>query len=221
MMSGKTILAALLLLTALFSGCAGEEQVYEGKSYAIEAEKIQGILIDVRDRRIEVSASEDDRIYIDYFESEENGYDIQVSEESLLSITGRKEEGFSGYFGLRLSGEESKILVRISEKTLSRLNLSTTNEDIRIDASLSAESVCLANNNGDISFDLLDIGAELDLENKNGDIRGTLSGSDHQYAISAVCKKGRSNLPENKEGGEKTLHVRNNNGDIDISFTEE
>ena len=98
MMSGKTILAALLLLTALFSGCAGEEQVYEGKTYAIEAEKIQGILIDVRDRRIEVSASEDDRIYIDYFESEENGYDIQVSVEGLLSITGRKEEGFSGYF---------------------------------------------------------------------------------------------------------------------------
>ena len=34
-------------------------------------------------------------------------------------------------------------------------------------------------------------------------------------------KKGDSNLPENKDGGEKTLKVYSNNGDVNIEFVNE
>lgn len=34
-------------------------------------------------------------------------------------------------------------------------------------------------------------------------------------------KKGESNLPVNKDGGEKTLVVSGNNGDVNIEFVKE
>ena len=56
------------------------------------------------------------------------------------------------------------------------------------------------------------------MENKNGDITGAIVGSYDDYAITCTVKKGESSLPEDKEGGSKTLTVSNNNGDIAIDF---
>lgn len=80
-----------------------------------------------------------------------------------------------------------------------------------------AGSVNITVNGGDISFDALYVGNALYLTVKNGDIEGTLVGSYDDFAISSKVKKGESNLP-NKTGGEKTLNVSANNGDIDIEF---
>lgn len=80
-----------------------------------------------------------------------------------------------------------------------------------------AGSVNITANGGDISFAALDVGTVLTVNVKNGDIEGTLVGSYDDFAISSKVKKGESNLP-NKTGGEKTLNVSANNGDIDIEF---
>lgn len=80
-----------------------------------------------------------------------------------------------------------------------------------------AGSVNITVNGGDISFAALDVGTVLTVSVKNGDIEGTLVGSYDDFAISSKVKKGESNLP-NKTGGEKTLNVSANNGDIDIEF---
>ena len=57
------------------------------------------------------------------------------------------------------------------------------------------------------------------LKAKNGNITGSVSGSMDDFVIECTIKKGESNLPDNKEDGEKTLDVTGNNGDIQIEFT--
>lgn len=65
----------------------------------------------------------------------------------------------------------------------------------------------------------MEIGNSLTLESKNGNITGTVAGGYDDFSISSSVKKGENNLPEQKEGGEKTMTVTANNGDIAIRFT--
>ena len=58
----------------------------------------------------------------------------------------------------------------------------------------------------------------LTLTAKNGDISGTVIGSYDDFAIQSEIKKGDSNLPDNKDSGDKTLKVSSNNGDVNIEF---
>ena len=104
---------------------------------------------------------------------------------------------------------------------ISALTLSTTNEDLRIPAIHMKDRISLTVNGGNIEFDGLDTGQEISLNAKNGDISGTILGRYEEYAIECNIKKGESNLPKQKEEGNKSLHVTNNNGDIAIEFKEE
>ena len=65
------------------------------------------------------------------------------------------------------------------------------------------------------------VGSAIYLTVKNGDISGTVVGSYDDFAIQTEIKKGESNLPDNKDGGEKTLNVSSNNGDVNITFVSE
>ena len=56
------------------------------------------------------------------------------------------------------------------------------------------------------------------VDDKNGDITGAVAGSYDDFAITSATKKGERILPDAKEGGEKTLDVTCNNGDVEISF---
>ena len=73
-------------------------------------------------------------------------------------------------------------------------------------------------NNGNIIFEQLAVGRTIDLVSKNGNISGAISGGYDDFAITTTIKKGDSNLPAQKDGGEKTLNVTANNGDINIEF---
>ena len=83
------------------------------------------------------------------------------------------------------------------------------------------DHISLTVNGGNIEFDGLDAGQEISLNAKNGDISGTILGRYEEYAIECNIKKGESNLPKQKKEGNKSLHVKNNNGDIAIEFKEE
>ena len=56
------------------------------------------------------------------------------------------------------------------------------------------------------------------LSAKNGDISGAVAGSYDDFSIHSEIKKGESNLPDNKDSGEKKLNVSCNNGDVDIEL---
>ena len=67
----------------------------------------------------------------------------------------------------------------------------------------------------------MDVVSALTLKVKNWDISGSILGSCDDFAIQTEIKKGESSLPDEKDGGEKTLNVSGNNGDVNIEFVKE
>lgn len=215
----KTVSIALCLgvSSILLAGCSGSSEPFEEKTYTPDTQ-VSGINLDVRDREIEVSLSEDEQVHIQYSENSEEYYDISVSDENVLSMTSASEKEWSDYIGGKPSAEDRKISLQIPDGLLDTLVIFTTNEDITLPAAAVTDSISISSNGGDITFGDLEAGNSLSLTVKNGDISGTVVGSYDDYAIQTEIKKGESNLPDQKNDGEKTLNVSCNNGDVDIEF---
>lgn len=218
----KIVLLALCLVCSGFflTGCSGNSEPFEEKSYTPDTE-ISEINLDVRDREIEVVLSKDEQVHIQYSESSKEYYDISVSDEKVLSVTSASEKEWIDYIGGKPSAEDRKITLQIPDSLLDTITLSTTNEDISLPALKVTGSIGISANGGDITFENLDVGKALNLTVKNGDISGTVTGSYDDFAIQSEIKKGESTLPAKKDGGEKTMKVECNNGDVEIEFGEE
>lgn len=65
----------------------------------------------------------------------------------------------------------------------------------------------------------MSVGNGAEFVTKNGNISGILAGELNDYSVTCTVKKGNTNLPESKDGGEKTLAVDCNNGDVNIEFS--
>lgn len=215
----KIILLVLsaVLGSSVLAGCSGSRGSFEEKSYTSDTQ-VKEINLDVQDREIEVSLSEDDQVHIHYYESGEEYYDISVSDENVLIMTSASDKDWTDYVGVKASADDRKISLQIPEGLLENLTLSTTNEDITLSPLAVAGSIHLSSNGGNIEFENLDAGSSLTLDAKNGDISGTIAGSYDDFSIHTEIKKGESSLPEQKEDGEKLLNVSCNNGDVDIEF---
>ncbi len=218
----RTISLALcfVLGSSILSGCSNSSKPFEEKNYTSDTQ-INEINLDVRDREIEVSASEDEQIHIQYFENNKEYYDISVSDENVLTMTSASDKEWTDYIGVKTSAEDRKISLQIPDVLLNNLTLSTTNEDITFSALAIGGSANISSNGGNIVFENLDVGSNLTLNVKNGDISGTVVGSYDDFSIQSEMKKGESNLPDNKDGGEKALNVSANNGDVNIEFLNE
>ena len=217
----KIISLALCLVLGVFAltGCSDNSEPFAEKSYTPDTQ-VNAVNLDVEDREIEVSLSQDGQVHIDYSENSKEYYDISVS-NGVLTMTSASDKEWTDYIGVKSSDEDRKITLRIPDGLLDDLTLSTTNEDISLPELAVTGSVSLSANGGDISFEALEVGSALTLSAKNGDISGAVMGSYDDFAIQAEIKKGESNLPDQKDGGEKTLHVSVNNGDADIAFVNE
>lgn len=212
------LLLSLLLGVGSLVGCSSNEsETATSKSYTAESTP-NGVSIDVRDRQVEVAISADNQIHIDYFETDKEYYDISVSDENVLTMVLVNDKEFTDYIGSKTSLDFRKISLQLPKSLIASLKLSTTNEDISVpELSVSGE-ITLSSVDGDIIFTKLDAAKTITLDAKNGNISGSIIGGYDDYAISCNIKKGKSNLPESKTGGEKTLEVSNNNGNIDIEF---
>ena len=212
-----SLVFCLILGSFILTGCANSDEPFEKKSYTADTQ-INEINLDVRDREIEVSLSEDEQVHIQYSENSKEYYDISVSDENVLTMTSASNKSWTDYIGFKPAAEDRKISLQIPNGLLENLTLSTTNEDITLSALAVTGSINISSNGGSISFENLDVGSALSLTVKNGDISGTIVGSYDDFAIQTEIKKGESNLPDNKDDGEKTLHVSSNNGDVNIEF---
>ena len=212
-----SLVLCLILSGFILSGCSNSSEPFEEKSYTSDTQ-INGIDLAVRDREIEVSLSEDEQVHIKYYENSKEYYDISVSDENVLTIASASNKEWTDYIGRKPAAEYRKISLQIPDALLESLTLSTTNEDITLSALAVTGSINISSNGGNISFGDLDVGSALTLTVKNGDISGTIAGSYDDGSIQSEIKKGESNLPENKDSGEKTLTVSGNNGNVDIEF---
>lgn len=215
----KTILLVLCLGLGIFvlAGCSNNSEPFEEKSYTPDTQ-VSKINLDVRDREIVVSLSEDEQVHIRYSENSKEHYNISVSDEGVLTMASANDKEWTDYIGGKPSVEDRKIVLQIPDTLLDNLSLSTTNEDVSLPALAVKGSISVSSNGGNITFQTLDVGNALTLTVKNGDISGTIIGSYDDFAIQTKIKKGESNLPEQKDDGTKTLNVSCNNGDVSIDF---
>ena len=216
-----SLVLCLVLGSFALAGCSDSNDTFEQKEYTADVSQIKEINIDVSDRQIEVSISEDDKIRIAYSESSEETYEIVVSDGNVLTMKSLSNKEWTDYIGVKPSAENRKISLRIPDALLDNLTLSTTNEDISLSSLAVTGSISLSSNGGNINFGDLNVGNALYLTVKNGDISGAVTGSYDDFAIQSDIKKGESNLPDNKDSGEKTLNVSGNNGDVNIEFVNE
>ncbi len=219
----KIILLVLYLAVGSFAlmGCSTSNEPFTQKEYTADVSQIEEIGIDVRDREIDVSISEDNQIHLVYFENSKETYDITVSDENTLTVTSANNKDWTDYVGTKPSAENRKISLQIPNALINTLTLSTTNENISLPSLTITGSISISSNNGSITFENLDVQNSLSLTVKNGDIEGTVIGSYDDFSIQSDIKKGESNLPNNKSGGDKMLNVSGNNGDVNIDFVKE
>lgn len=204
----------------VLTGCSNGSESFERKSYTPDTQ-IKEICLDVRDNEIEVVQSDDEQVHIQYSESSKEYYEIAVFDENILTMVSASDKEWTDYIGIKSSAKDRKILLQIPDALLENLTLSTTNEDISLSKLAVTGSINIASNGGDITFESIDVGKALYLTVKNGDIEGTILGSYDDFSIQSEIKKGESNLPYTKTGGEKTLKIFGNNGSADIEFVKE
>ncbi len=215
-----SLTVCFILSSFILSGCSDTEESFEKKSYTSDTQ-INAIELDVQDREIEVSLSEDEQVHIQYSENSEEYYDISVSDENILSMVNASNKEWTDYIGVKTAEENRKISLQIPDTLLKDITLSTTNEDITLSALTVTGSASISSDGGSITFEKLDVGSALTLNAKNGDISGKVIGGYDDFSIRSEIKKGESNLPDQKDGGEKTLDMSVNNGDINIEFVNE
>ena len=214
-----SLVLCLMLGSFTLAGCSNSGEPFEEKSYTPDTQ-ISEINLDVQDREIEVSLSEDGQVHIQYSENSKEYYNISVS-ENVLTMTSASNKNWTDYIGGKPSAENRRISLQIPDALLENLTISTTNEDIVLSALAVTGSISISSNGGNIAFEALDVGNALTLSAKNGDVSGAVIGSYDDFAIQSDIKKGESNLPDNKGGGGKTLNVSCNNGDVDIELISE
>lgn len=203
---------------AMLAGCSQGKTSYQTKTYTADGTQVTDIQIDVTDRLIEIEPSADDQISITYAESDKEFYRIDIVDGNTLVMTGETNKAWTDYIGGNASRSDRTIHLQLPAALLSNLEITTTNEDVTISELTVTGSISIQVNSGSITFAKLAVGAALRLEAKNGDIRGTVMGGYDDFSISSEAKKGDNNLPAQKEGGEKTLDVFTNNGDIEIAL---
>lgn len=217
----KKITALLFTIAGLLSfalaGCSNSD-TFTAKSYERAAGEVDKITVSAEDREIEVTKSSDDKIRVRYFDGEKEYLEINLSDAKELTVELKYDKNWTDYIGSKPSAEYRKITIEIPDGAVASLTVGTTNEDITVSGLSFAKDVSLTANGGDIVCDMLGVGEAVSLVSKNGGISGTIVGGMDDFSIACRIKKGECNLPESKEGGEKSFSADCNNGDINIKF---
>ena len=129
-------------------------------------------------------------------------------------------KNWTDFIGVKPSDEYRKIQIRVPDNLISAFSANTTNENIQLSPLSFTDNISLNANGGDIVCEKINVGKSISLTAKNGNIRGTVLGGMDDFSITCTIKKGKSNLPALKEGGEKTFSADCNNGDISIEFVQ-
>ena len=211
------IFIAASLLTLTLVGCSNAD-IFKAKSYTSD-DGIKSVFIDVSDRMIDIVASGDNNIHIEYYDGEKEYLDITESEDKELSVKLTFNKNWTDFIGKKAAAEYRKITVKLPENLIS-LTVKTTNEAIKIKRFAYAATVKINNIGGNIEFEKISVGSSLELTAKNGNILGSVLGDSDEFNIKCTVKKGDTNLPAEKNGGAKSLNVNCNNGDIIITFEE-
>ena len=205
--------AVLLIVANLLSN-----DDFTPKSYSSNENEINSIIVNVEDREIEIRQSSDEQIHIEYYESEKEYYSLFVNENNELTLNLVYNKNWLDYFRTKPNINYRKIYLQVPNNLLNNIQITTTNETIKLNDISVKENVILNSNGGNLEFDNLFAGKQINLVAKNGNITGSVIGDLNDFSISCNIKKGYCNLPTHKENGNKSLLVDCNNGDVNVDF---
>ncbi len=210
------IIVMLVLSTGLFAACS-TGGTFSAKSYTESTDGLKGLDVNVRDRMIKIMPSSDDDIHIDCFESEKEYYNLERS-GGKLRISYEQNKSWTDFIGTKTNEAYRSIIIRVPDSMLDDIAISTTNDDVVVNEVSVLKNLSITSNGGDVRLVKADAGSSISIENKNGNISGSIIGGYDDFSMDIHIKKGDSNL-SSKGGGSKSLEIRNNNGNINISFT--
>lgn len=215
----KLLLSFLTLASfalAILCGC-GKTEEFTPHSYSSEGMTVESVQLEVSDRQIDVGISEDNFIHISYYDCQTEYFEISVS-DGILKMELVTDKNWTDFIGTKADIAYRKIDIRIPDAILTDLKLTTTNEPINLSELSVKRDIFINSNGGNINFDKFNVGNSINLTAKNADITGSIEGGWDDFSIFCTIKKGESNLPEQKDGGQKSLNVDCNNGDVNINF---
>ena len=93
------------------------------------------------DRQLEIVASEDEQVRIEYFDSEKEYLDISVSDDNKLTVSLILDKEWTDFIGTKPSAEYRTIKVSVPDNVIVDLTAGTTNENIEVTGLSFAESV--------------------------------------------------------------------------------
>lgn len=198
------VVSVLAGFTFVFTfGSCSDGGDFTAKSYST-SENVQAITVEATDREIEIGISEDDMVYIDYYENEKEYYDIFLSENDELTIKLVLDKAWTDFVGTKPSEEFRKIRLKVPDELLSDISVTTTNEEIKISAVSVSGNIVLDANGGDVKFEKVAVGEGLDVKAKNGNITGTVIGAWEDFPFPAQSKRGIAIYPPKRRKGESS-----------------
>lgn len=212
----KQLAILLFVLTMVSIPIFAANETIAEKSITYELKDVNSISLEAHDRYIVVKNSEDNLIHIEYFENNIEYLDIDSS-TSDLQIKLSMDKKFKDYFFYTSPSELKMIEIRIPNNSISKLSIKNKSGNILISDIAISDKLVLDINNGDIETIRIEA-PFIEMKAKNGNISGTIIGSWDDYSITSKIKKGNSNLPTEKRGGNKNLIIDCNNGDIDLEI---
>ena len=96
---------AIVSLTLFaFTGCSNDD-TFTAKAYSSGESVIESVSIDVSDRQINISISDDEQVHIEYFDGEKEYFDIAVSENNKLDIKLTFNKEWTDFIGTKAAAE--------------------------------------------------------------------------------------------------------------------
>lgn len=177
------VIALVGVLVFTLTGCSNGYTFTE-KSYSGGENEIKKIAVLVEDRELEIGASEDNQIHIDYHDGEKEFLEITVSESKELTVKLVYQKDRTNFIGVKPSAEYRTIMIRIPDDLIETLSIKTTNENIKVNALTFTENLSLDTNGGNIVCDRVGVGKAVSLAAKDGNLTGSVIGGWDDFSIS-------------------------------------
>lgn len=190
----------------------GRRTAFEEKTYTVQGAAVSAIALRDTNTAVQMVASPDDQIHLNYVESEWDFYDIDLSSSGTLTIAYRDDRPwFERIFDFSFSRGNATVLA-IPAAYLGGVSLSTSNARISAsDVDLRGD-LTLRTSNGRIQLDGLNLLGQLRITTSNGLVELRRVEAD---TISTQTNNGAVTATEVRAGAE--LVLRTSNGRLTVS----
>lgn len=216
----KVLIFICIILCINLTGCKRYE--FTERRY-ISNEEVKALSIEELDTPIiiEFGFDETNGIDIEYYESQQETYSFEM-DNGLLKI--KKSDSSKG-MGFYLSGndeayEDLVLKIRISKEYLDKLDINAKESSIQIIGG-NINELYIQTTYDPIDLDHVAIGKKLTGITKYDSIKATIIGNPADFSVKSVAEEGMNNLKDHSFEGTKMIDLRTEDGDIDVTFTEE